>query len=57
MEMLSVNIAKTQSLIVGSRPDILKIEKQNDVKPYFELEELKIQMVNDIKLLGIKGDH
>ena len=51
-----VNITETQLVIIGSRPNTLKIKKQTDVKPYFELEELKIKMVNDIKLLGVKID-
>ena len=54
---LSLNATKTQSLIIGSRSNILKLEKQTDVKPYFELEELKIHTVNDIELLGAKIDN
>ena len=53
---LTLNVTKTQSLIKGSRPNILKLENQTDVKPYFELEEFKIQVVNDIELLGVKID-
>ena len=53
---ISVNFTEKQLLIIGSRPNTLKIEKKTDVMPYFELEELKIQMVNDIKLLGVKID-
>ena len=44
------------SLIIGSKLNIPKLEKQTDFKPYFELEALKIQMINDIKLLGVKID-
>ena len=48
---------KTQSLIIWSRAKILKLERQAAVKPYFEPGELKKQMVNDIKLLGVNiGD-
>ena len=56
MENVSLNVSKTQSLITGTRPNILKLEKQTDVNSCFQLEELKIQMVNDIKLLGVKID-
>ena len=36
---LSLNVVKTQSLIIRSRPNIQKIEKQTDAKPSFEIDE------------------
>ena len=53
---LSLNVTKTQSLIIGSRPNILKLKKQTDVKPYYKLEELKIQMINEVKFLAVDID-
>ena len=52
----SLNATKTESLIIESRPNILKLKKQTGVKQSFELEEQKILMVNDIKLLGVEID-
>ena len=53
---LSFNVTKAQSLITGSRPNILKVDKKNGVKSCLESEEQKILMVNDIKLFRVKID-
>ena len=53
---LSLNVVKTQSLIIGSRPNIQKIEKQTDAKPSFEISEQKINMTTDTKYLGVQID-
>ena len=53
---MSLNIVKTQPLIIGSRPNILKIETQTDAKPSFEIGEQKINMITDTKYLGVQID-
>ena len=50
---LSLNVVKTQSLIIGSRPNIQKIEKQTEAKPSFEQ---KINVITDTKYLGVQID-
>ena len=53
---LSLNVAKTQSLIIGSRSTIQKIEKQTEAKPSFEIGDQKINMMTDTKYLGVQID-
>ena len=53
---LSLNVVKTQSLIIGSRPNIQKIEKQTEAKPSFEIGDQKINMITDTKYLGVQID-
>ena len=45
-----------QSLIIGSRPNIQKIEKQSEAKPSFEIGDQKINMITDTKYLGVQID-
>ena len=47
---------KTQSLIIGSRPNIQKIEKQAEAKPSFEIGDQKINMITDTKYLLVQID-
>ena len=53
---LSLNVVKTQSLIIGSRPNIEKIEMQTEAKPGFEICDQKINMITDTKYLGVQTD-
>ena len=53
---LSLNVVETQSLIIGSRPNIQKIEKQTEAKPSFEIGDQKINMTTDTKYLGVQID-
>ena len=53
---LSLNVVKTQSLIIGSRPNIQKVEKQTEDKPSFEIGDQKINMITDTKYLGVQID-
>ena len=53
---MSLNVVKTQSLIIGSRPNIQKIEKQTEAKPSFEIGDQKINMITDTKYLGVQID-
>ena len=48
---------KNAALIIGSRPNIQKIEKQTDAKPSFEIGEQKINIITDTNDLGVQiGD-
>ena len=52
----SLDVVKKQSLIIGSRPNIQKIEKQTEAKPGFEIGDQKINMITDTKYLGVQMD-
>ena len=51
---LSLNVVKTQSLNIGSRPNIQNIEKQTEAKPRFEIGDQKINIITDTKYLGVQ---
>ena len=53
---LSLNVVKTQSMMIGSRPNIQKIKKQTEAKPSFEIGEQNINMITDTKYLGVQID-
>ena len=53
---LPLNVVKAHSLIIGSRPNIQKIEKQTEAKPRFEVDDQKINMIADTKYLGFQID-
>ena len=53
---LSLIVVKTQSLIIGSRPNIQKIEKQTEAKPSFEICDQRINMTTDTKYLKVQID-
>ena len=43
-------------MIIGSRPNVQKIEKQTEAKPSFEIGDQKINMITDTKYLGVQID-
>ena len=53
---LSLNVAKTQSRVVGSTPNIRKIERRSDGQLYFSTGELKIETTNYLRYLGVQLD-
>ena len=53
---LSLNVIKTQSLIVGSGPNIRKIQSQPDPQPLFEIDNDNIEIVSSFKYLGVQVD-
>ena len=53
---VSLNVVETQSLIIGSRPNIQKIEKQTEAKPSFKISDQNINMITDAKYLGVQID-
>ena len=54
---LSLNVVKTQSLIVGSGPNIRKIQSQPDAQPSFEIDNDNIEIVSSFKYLGVQVDN
>ena len=47
---------KTQSVIVGSGPNIRKIESQPDAQPSFSIGDQEIEMIANAKYLGVQVD-
>ena len=50
---LSLNVVKTQSLIIGSGPNIRKIDRQSDAQPSFSIGDQEIEMIANTKYLGV----
>ena len=53
---LSLNVVKTQSLIIGSGPNIRRIEWQTGAQPSFSIGDKVIDMTSDTKYLGLQID-
>ena len=53
---LSLNVVKTQSLIIGSGPNIRKIESQPDAPSSFTIGDQDIEMINNTRYLGVQID-
>ena len=53
---LSLNIVKTQSLIIGSGPNIRKIESEPDAPPFFSIGDQDIVMITNTRYLGVQID-
>ena len=53
---LSLNVVKTQSLIIGSGPNIPKIESQPDAPPSFSICDQDIEMITGTRCLGVQID-
>ena len=53
---LSLNVVKTQSFIIGSGPNIRKIESQLDAPPSFSLGDKDIEMIINTRYLGVQID-
>ena len=53
---LSLNVVKTQSLIIGSGPNIRRTEGQTDPQPSFSIGDQAIEMITDTKYLGLQID-
>ena len=52
----SLNVVKTQSLIIGSGPNIRKIESQADSPPSFSIGDQDIEMITNTRYLGFQID-
>ena len=53
---LSLNVVKTQSLIIGSGPSIRMIENQPDAPPSFSIGDQDIEMITYTRYLGVQID-
>ena len=55
---LSLNVVKTQSLVIGSGPNIRKIECQPDAPPSFSFSigDQDIEMITNTRYLGVQID-
>ena len=55
---LSLNVEKTQSLVIGSGPNIRKIESQPDAPPSFSFSigDQDIEMITNTRYLGVQID-
>ena len=53
---LSLNVVKTQSLIIGSGPNIRKIESQPDAPPSFSIGDQDIELITNTRYLGVQID-
>ena len=53
---LSLNVVKTQSLIIGSGPNIRKIESQHDAPPSFSIGDQDIEMITNTRYFGVQID-
>ena len=55
---LSLNVVKTQSLVIGSRPNIRKIESQPDAPPSFSfpIGDQDIEMITNTRYLVVQID-
>ena len=54
---LSLNVVKTQAMIVGSMPNVNKIAVQPALIPVFHVGGTDIDLVNDVKYLGLHIDN
>ena len=53
---LSLNVVKTQSLIIGSGPNLRRIEEQTDAQPSFSIGDQAIDMITNTKCLRLQID-
>ena len=53
---LSLKVVKTQSLIIGSGPNLRRIEGKTDAQPSFSIGDQAIEMITDTKYLGLQID-
>ena len=53
---LSLNVVKTQSLIVGSGANIRKIKSQPDNLPSFSIGDQDLEMITNTRYLGVQID-
>ena len=53
---LSLNVTKTQSLVIGGRKRLNDIEKVGGVKPLFQVGEETISIIKGAKYLGVMVD-
>ena len=53
---LSLNLIKTQAMVVGSRPNLKKISDKKVQPPTFVIDDSQIDIVEKVKYLGVQLD-
>ena len=51
---LSLNVIKTQAMVIGSRPNLKKIGENTVDSPAFVIDDSPVELVDSIKYLGAK---
>ena len=54
---LSLNVVKTQAMIIGSKPKIKKLKNNPSTLPSFKVGGEKIDLINEAKYLGVVIDN
>ena len=52
---LSLNVIKTQAMVIGSRPNLKKIGEETVDSPAFVINDSPVELVDSIKYLGVNG--
>ena len=53
---LSLNVAKTEAMIIGSNKKLRKIDTPDAPKPQFRIGSEDVKLVSDVKYLGVQVD-
>ena len=53
---LSLNVVKTQAIVIGSQPNLKKIAEEKIDTPSFSIGESAIDLVKNVKYLGVQLD-
>ena len=53
---LSLNVAKTQSILIGSRYKIRAVEQPDNQKPFLHIGDEAISIITSTKYLGVQVD-
>ena len=54
---LSLNVVKTQAMIIGSKPKIKKLKNNPSTLPSFKVGGEEIDLINETKYLGVVIDN
>ena len=57
LNKLSINVAKTEALIIGSNGKQRKIDFVYSIKPHFKIGSEDIMLVNEVKYIGVQVEH
>ena len=53
---LSLNVIKTQAMVIGSRPNLKKISEKSVSSPELVIDDSTIELADSIKYLGVQVD-
>ena len=54
---LSLNVAKTDAMIIGSNGKLRKIDSVDSTKLHFKIGSEDIKLVKEVKYLGVQANH